>query len=97
MDTKLVLILSFAAGLTGGIVSQWVTPELVHAQTQAPAPKEITAQSFALTDASGNRVGELTVSRNGRPAISLTYQGKTVFIDPLMAMEKSAVLNVNPK
>ena|SRR5437773_1951991 len=97
MNTKQTLILSLAAGLTGGIFSRYLAPEMVHAQAQIPVPREIIAQSFALVDASGNRVGALTLSKNGRPAILLNYQGKTVFMDPLLAMEQNAVLNVNPK
>jgi hypothetical protein len=102
MSAKQTLILSLAAGLTGGIFSRYLAPELVHAQTQTPAPKEISAQSFALLDANGNRVGALTVS-NGRWAIASTYQGQTVFIDPLFALEqnarpkRNARRNVNPK
>src|SRR5215472_6740728 len=75
MSTKQTLVLSLAAGLTGGIFSRYLTPEMVHAQTQTPAPKEISAQSFALLDANGNRVGALTFSPTGRLAIALTYQG----------------------
>ena len=102
MGTKQTLILSLAAGLTGGIFSRYLAPEMVHAQTQTPAPKEISAQSFALLDANGNRFGALTVSPTGRWAIALTYQGKTVFMDPLFALgqnarPKNARLNVNPK
>lgn len=97
MSTKQTLILSLAAGLTGGIFSRYLAPEMVHAQTQMLAPKEISAQSFALLDANGNRVGALTVSPTRRLAIALTYQGKTVFMDPLYAMERNAVRNVNPK
>ena len=97
MKTKQTLVLSLAAGLMGGIVSRYIAPELVHAQAQTPAPREIIAQSFALVDASGNRVGALALSKNGRPAILLTYQGKTVFMDPLFAMQQNAVLNVDPK
>jgi hypothetical protein len=97
MGTKQTLILSLAAGLMGGIVSRYIAPEPVHAQARTPAPREIIAQSFALVDASGNRVGALTVSPIGRPAIALTYQGKTVFLDPLFAMEQNARRNVDPK
>ncbi len=97
MSTRQTLILSLAAGLTGGIFSRYLAPEMVHAQTQTPAPNEISAQSFALLDANGNRLGALTVSPMGRLAITLTYQGKTVFMDPLYAMERNARRNVDSK
>ena len=96
MNTKLSVTLSLAAGLAGGILSRYVAPDLVHAQAQS-VPREIAARTFVLTDASGNRLGALTVSQNGRPSISLTYHGKTVFIDPMLAMEKNAVLNVSTR
>src|SRR5690349_9356554 len=71
MSTKQTLILSLAAGLTGGIFSRYLPPEMVHAQNQMLVPKEISAQSFALLEANGNRVG-LTVSPTDRLAIALT-------------------------
>jgi hypothetical protein len=103
MSTKQTLILSLAAGLTGGIFSRYLAPEMVHAQTQTFAPKEISAQSFALLDAKGNRLAALTISPTGGLAIALPYQGQTAFMDPLFALEENARLkrnamrNVNPK
>ena len=92
MTTKLTMALSLAAGLAGGILSQYIAPALVHAQTQTPMPKEIRAQSFTLVDASGNRVGALTFGQNHRPTIWLKYRDTDLFIDPLLAMEKGPVI-----
>ena len=102
MSAKQTLILSLAAGLMGGIFSRYLGPEMVHAQSQTPAPKEISAQSFALLDANGNRLGALTVSPTGGLTIVLPYRGQTAFMDPLFALEENARLknarrNVNPK
>jgi hypothetical protein len=91
MSTKLTITVSLAAGLAGGILSQYIAPALVHAQAQAPMPKEILAQSFALVDANGKRVGALTIGQNHRPAIWLKYGDKDLFIDPLLAVEKNTV------
>ena len=69
MNTKLILILSVAAGLTGGIVSRYVTPAPVQAQAQTPVPKEISAQSFVLVDEKSNIVGTFkpSASQPGQP------------------------------
>jgi hypothetical protein len=80
MTTKLTMTLSLAAGLAGGVLSQYIASALVHAQAQTPMPKEIRAQSFTLVDASGNRMGALTIGQNSRPSIWLKYHGKDLFI-----------------
>ena len=84
------MALALAAGLAGGILSQYIAPALVHAQAQTPMPKEIRAQSFTLVDASGNRVGALTIGQNHRSTIWLQYWDTDLFIDPLLAMEKDS-------
>lgn len=99
MTTKLTMTLSLAAGLAGGILSQYIAPALVHAQARTPMPTEIRAQSFTLVDASGNRVGALTIGQNHKPAIWLKYRDNDLFIDPLLALEKNSgiVPNRNSK
>jgi hypothetical protein len=78
MSTKLSLALAFAAGLTGGMLSSFLTPARVLAQTPAAPPgplsqgmpqAEIRARKFVLVDAAGNSVGIFTTS------ISNTAQG----------------------
>ena len=50
MNRKLNVGLSLAAGLLGGFLTHYISPRLVHAQTQ-PAPiKEIRAQGFVLVN-----------------------------------------------
>jgi hypothetical protein len=96
MTTKLTMPLSLAAGLAGGILSQYIAPALVHAQAQTPMPKEIRAQSFTLVDASGNRVGALAIGQNNRPVIWLKYRDADLFIDPMLAMQKNSGIVPTP-
>ena len=62
------LVLSFAAGLLGGAISHYLSPQLVHAQSQAP--KEIRAESFVLVNANGTMLGTLS-DEGGRPSLRL--------------------------
>jgi hypothetical protein len=56
---QLNLTLAFAAGLAGGVLSHYVWPQPVQAQSQNP--KEIRAQSFVLEDANGKILGAFSV------------------------------------
>jgi hypothetical protein len=49
--------LSLTAGLLGGVLSHYVSPESVHAQLKAAFPKEIAAQSFVLVNERGASFG----------------------------------------
>jgi hypothetical protein len=63
MHRRLNLVLALAAGLLGAVLSRYIMPTPVLAQTpapapkQAPAPKEIRAQSFIVVDDKNNVVG----------------------------------------
>ena len=65
------LILSFAAALLGGIVSHYVTPQVVHAQSQTQPPKEIRAARFVLVNEKGLVLGTLCDEGGGRPSLKL--------------------------
>jgi hypothetical protein len=62
------IVLSFAAGLLGGVLSHYVSVQPVHAQSQAP--KEFRAESFILVNENGKILGSLSNER-GRPALKL--------------------------
>ena len=62
------IVLSFAAGLLGGALSHYLSPQLVHAQSQAP--KEIRAENFVLVNAKGTVLGTLS-DEGGRPSLKL--------------------------
>jgi hypothetical protein len=70
MDRKLNLGLSIAAGLLGGFLSHYVSPVMVHAQTQT-APKEIRAQRFVLVNDSGSPSGLFGFDQDGTPNVVL--------------------------
>jgi len=70
--SKRSLALSLAAGLLGGLVSHFISPQLAHAQSQAPA--EIKAQSFSLVNQDGVTLGTFSFDGLGRPRIVLRDQ-----------------------
>ena len=65
---KRTVVLSFAAGLLGGAISHYLSPQLVHAQSQAPI--EFRAERFVLVNEKGNMIGTLC-NESGRPSLKL--------------------------
>jgi hypothetical protein len=63
------IALALSAGLVGGLLSRYITPEPVHAQGQTIAPKEIRAQSFVLVDEKGFPRGIFAIEQTGFPTI----------------------------
>jgi len=61
MNKTLSLALAVVAGLLGGVLTRYIAPPAAFAQNQAPATKEIRAQSFTLVDSSNRTVGTFTV------------------------------------
>lgn len=57
MNNKLVIVLAFAAGLVGGLLSRYVAPPTTFAQNQAPVTKEFRAEGFTLVDSTNRPVG----------------------------------------
>lgn len=60
--------LSLAAGLLGGAISHYLSPQLVHAQSQAPM--EFRAEKFVLVNAQGTIIGTLC-HEGGKPSLKL--------------------------
>jgi hypothetical protein len=71
MNRSLHLAIAAAAGLLGGIVSTYLAPALVHAQTTPPVPAMIAAQRFLLMSDKGQRLGEISVDSSGKSSIRL--------------------------
>jgi len=63
MNQKLLITLALVAGFAGGLLSSFLAPALVHAQTQAP--KEVRAQSFVLVDPDDNVLGTISNEPTG--------------------------------
>jgi hypothetical protein len=61
MNKKINVALALAAGLAGGILTRFITPQPAFAQDQARVAKEIRAQSFTLVDSSDRAVGTFAV------------------------------------
>lgn len=84
----LYLTVALAAGLAGGVLSQYIWPLAVHAQAQST--KEIRAQSFVLEDAGGRTLGTFSVeparpgARDASGSIRLfDERGREVWRTPL--------------
>jgi hypothetical protein len=72
MNRTLTATLALAAGMLGGLLSHYITPATVLAQTQTQ--KEIKAQSFVLVDEKNNVVGTFKPLDNpiaGAPTVVL--------------------------
>ena len=65
---KRSIVLSFAAGLLGGVLSHYLSPQLVHAQSQEP--REFRAERFVLVNDKGTVVGTLA-HEGGKPYLKL--------------------------
>jgi hypothetical protein len=60
MNSKLTVVLAFAAGLLGSAVFRYAGPSSVFAQDQTPVAKEIRAQNIVLVDQGNNVIGTFT-------------------------------------
>lgn len=65
---KRIIVLSFAAGLLGGAISHYLSPQLVHAQSQSTM--EFRAERFVLVNDKGTVLGTLT-HEGGKPSLKL--------------------------
>jgi hypothetical protein len=76
MNRKMNFTLALLAGLLGGVLSRYLIPTPVFAQAQAPAPREIRAQSFVLVNKEGTPLGLMAVDSNGMPVITLLDENR---------------------
>ena len=79
MDKNMTLVLAFAAGVVGGMLSHYLTPTIALAQSQNVAPKEVRAQSFVLVDAKGVARGVFAIETNGFPTIEAMSEGGRIY------------------
>jgi hypothetical protein len=80
MNRNLNLVLALAAGLLGGLISRYISPVAVLAQTQTPVPREIRSQSFVLVNAQGVAMGLMGFDPQGRPVMKLVDErGRTIW------------------
>jgi hypothetical protein len=76
-----IIAVAFAAGLCGGMLSRYISPASVQAQTQAP--KEVRAQSFVVVNGSGTAFGLFGLDPDGNPVLKLIDEkGKPVWTAP---------------
>jgi len=72
MSTKATLVLALAAGFLGGIASQHIALAPVFAQSQAPIPIEVRAQSFVVVDSAGKPRGAFGIDPKDGPTVEVT-------------------------
>jgi hypothetical protein len=85
MNRTVMLALSLAAGLLGGLLSRNITLSSVHAQTQTD-PVELRARSFTLVSDQGRVMGTFT-AREVFPNVKIQSDkiilpARVVLIDP---------------
>ncbi|PYT26220.1 MAG: hypothetical protein DMG57_22360 [Acidobacteria bacterium] len=76
MNRKINFTLALATGLLGGVLSRYLIPTPVFAQAQAPAPREIRAQSFVLVNKQGAPLGLMGFDSDGVPVITLLDENR---------------------
>ena len=67
---KLNLALALAAGFLGGVLSHYLAPPVVQAESPA-VPAELRARSFLLVSEKGTVRGTFALDSQGRPALRL--------------------------
>jgi hypothetical protein len=73
MNTRATVVLAFAAGLTGGIVSQRIINTPIYAQVPTPTTREIRAEKFVLVDDNGLPRGAFGIgTKDGWPTLEVT-------------------------
>jgi hypothetical protein len=77
----LTLVLTLAAGFTGGLLSRYIAPERVFAQAPKEATQQVRASSFVLLDEAGRTAGVFAIEKkDGLPNIVLfNVQGKPIW------------------
>src|ERR1700727_477934 len=99
MNRKMNLGLSLAVGLLGGFLAHYISPELVHAQTDTVPAKEIKAHDFVLVNDDGTPAGLFGFDKDGKANILLLdAAGKVVWkaTGPASTLNPDPS-NVNPK
>ena len=73
MNAKATVLLAFAAGLTGGIVSQRILSTPVRAQEPTSVSKEIRARKFVIVDENGLPRGAFGIrTKDDWPTLEVT-------------------------
>jgi hypothetical protein len=85
--------LSLAVGFLGGFISHYISPELVHAQTEILPAKEIKAHSFVLINDDGSPAGVFGFDKDGKAnVVLLDAAGKVIW----KAIGPASTLNPDP-
>jgi len=78
MNNKLNVAVALFAGLAGGMLTRYIAPPSVFAQTQNPSvTREVRAQSFTLVDQYDNVAGTFTAESMGAARIFTPGDGST--------------------
>ena len=86
MNQKLTLTLAVLAGFAGGVLSQYVSPDLVHAQT-LNTPTKISGQMLSLVDKGGAYVGGFMASEDGRIIFSIRDRSRSDMVIKMYDLE----------
>jgi hypothetical protein len=81
-NRNLTLVLALAAGLLGGFLSRYITPQSVYGQAQTPNTVEIRSQRFSIVDSQGRVVGTFTGEITRAPAPDERLLPRVALVDP---------------
>ena len=81
MTNRLTIAVALVAGISGGLLTRYITPTPVFAQAPPAPVAEFRAQSFVLTDKRGSTMATFTAERTGDgPQVVLQdNNGKTIW------------------
>jgi|HubBroStandDraft_6_1064221.scaffolds.fasta_scaffold3322903_1 hypothetical protein len=82
MSQKLNLILAFAAGSGGALLTHYGASTPAFAQAPPAAIQEVRAKSFILIDAQDRTLAKLTYVPNPGPPLPGPPRGRVVLLDP---------------
>ena len=96
MNQKLTLTLAVLAGFAGGVLSRYLSPDLVHAQ-ELDKPTKISGQMLSLVDKSGAYVGGFMASEDGRIIFSIRDRSRSDMVFKMYDLERKLKAADAPK
>ena len=82
MNHSLTIILAFAAGICGALLTRFIAPTPALAQAPKAVVQEIRARNFVLVDGQDRVVGKFTYVPDPNPPFGTPRRSRIVLLDP---------------
>ena len=82
MNPRLTIILAFAAGICGAMLTRIIAPTPALAQAPKAVVQEIRARNFVLVDRQDRVVGKFTYVSDPNPSSNNPRRSRIVLLDP---------------